>query len=415
MTRGSTTTASSCEAQNVWLGKLKVDSVCFSYIPVRRAVHGPVRHADVRRTPPRPAATSRSSSATPTRPRTAGTPARTSSCRAVLSSGRSAALRTGRSPSSADPSATSAGGSRSPMACISTMSRSGCVSVRRRSRSGPTSAPTSWGTATSSAVDGGFTYTDATETSPWSLELDGSLTVGDTPIGSGTLGINGAGGIDFGLQAGVDVLDGAASLNAQVSGWIDAPHNQFVVSGSGQGCLGSACATASGELSSTGVAGCVTVGTSTPTYDLIIPLDGSAPHLDTSTYPLTAGFGYVWGASTVDLLGGSCDFSPYEPTQAAADRAAASECATSPADRSRHGCRFAAHPRDPWAAEGRPPRTARRDDHLAVARPRDAAQGPLPARREQDEWDDQRDAGPSGRGNLDREPGSGLRLVADED
>ena len=156
----------------------------------------------------------------------------------------------------------------------------------------------------------------------WSLELDGSLSVGDTPIGSGTLGINGSGTIDFGLQAGFDALDGAASLNGQVSGWIDAPHKEFVVSGQVQGCLGSACATASGELSSTGVAGCITVGTSTPTYDLIIPLDGSAPHLDTRTYALTAGFGYVWGASTVDLLGGSCDFSPYEPTQAAADRAA---------------------------------------------------------------------------------------------
>ena len=172
------------------------------------------------------------------------------------------------------------------------------------------------------SVDGGFTYTDATDTSPWSLLLDGSVSVGDLPIGSGTLGINGSGVIDFGLKAGVDVLSGTARLNASVSGWIDAPHRQFVVSGSGQGCLGDACATASGELSSTGVAGCVTVGTSTPTYDLIIPLDGRAPRLDTSTYPLTAGFGYVWGASTVDLLGGSCNFSPYEPTRAAADRAA---------------------------------------------------------------------------------------------
>ena len=172
------------------------------------------------------------------------------------------------------------------------------------------------------SLSGGFTYADATETSPWSLELDGSVSVGDTPIGSGTLGINGSGTIDFGLQAGFDARDGAASLNGQVSGWIDAPHREFVVSGQVQGCLGSACATASGELSSSGVAGCITVGTSTPTYDLIIPLDGSAPHLDTRTYPLTAGFGYVWGASTVDLLGGSCDFSPYEPTPAAADRAA---------------------------------------------------------------------------------------------
>jgi hypothetical protein len=171
------------------------------------------------------------------------------------------------------------------------------------------------------ALDGGFTYTDATETSPWSLELDGNVSVADMPIGSGTLGINGAGGIDFGLMAGVN-LYGAASLSAQVSGWIDAPHNQFVVSGSGRGCFGSACAEAEGELSSTGVAGCVVVGTSTPTYDLIIPLDGGPPHLDTSTYDLTAGFGHVWGTSTVDMLGGSCDFSAYEPARAAAAQTA---------------------------------------------------------------------------------------------
>ena len=120
------------------------------------------------------------------------------------------------------------------------------------------------------------------------------------------------------------MLGGAASLSAEVYGWIDAPHKQFVVGGDGQGCLGTACAKAEGELSSKGVAGCVTVGTSTPSYDLVIPLDGSAVHLDTSTYPLTAGFGYVWGASSVALLGGSCDFSPYEPTRPAGLAAAAS-------------------------------------------------------------------------------------------
>jgi hypothetical protein len=172
------------------------------------------------------------------------------------------------------------------------------------------------------ALDGGFTYVDATPTSPWSLTLDGSVSVADTPIGSGTLGINGAGGIDFSLMAGFDA-SGVASLNGEVSGWIDAPHNQFVVSGSVQGCrAGTTCATASGELSSTGVAGCITVGNTAPTYDLIIPLDGGPVHLDTTTYPLTAGFGYVWGASTVNLLGNSCDFSPYEPVRAAAARAA---------------------------------------------------------------------------------------------
>src|SRR4029077_11067543 len=45
--------------------------------------------------------------------------------------------------------------------------------------------------------------------------------------------------------------------------------------------------------------------------------------LDTRTHSLTAGFGYIWGASSVDLLGGSCDFSAYQPTRPAGARAAA--------------------------------------------------------------------------------------------
>lgn len=165
------------------------------------------------------------------------------------------------------------------------------------------------------SIDGGFTYTDAIDFEPWSFLVDGSVKVGDVPIGSGNLGFNGRSQVDFGLKAGVNVLDGAASLTAQVSGWVDAPRSQWVVSGSGRGCLGDACAEASGSLSSVGVAGCVTVGTSLPTYDLIIPLDGRAPYLDTRTHKLTAGFGYVWGASSADFLGGSCNFAPYQPTR----------------------------------------------------------------------------------------------------
>jgi hypothetical protein len=165
------------------------------------------------------------------------------------------------------------------------------------------------------AVDGGFTYTDGSGFNPWSFVVDGGVKVGTLPIGSGTLGFNGNRQVDFGLKAGVDVLNGAASLSAEVSGWFDLPHGTWVIGGDGRGCLGDACAEASGSLSSVGVAGCVTVGFSLPTYDLVIPLDGSAVHLDTSTHQLTAGFGYVWGASSADFLGGSCNFAPYQPVR----------------------------------------------------------------------------------------------------
>ncbi len=172
------------------------------------------------------------------------------------------------------------------------------------------------------AVEGGFLYTDSNGATPWSLQINGAVTVGDTPIGTAQISIDGTEVIDFGVQAGFTALDNIASLNGDVYGWIDAPEKEFVVGGDIKGCLAGACAEASGEFSSTGVAGCVTIGSTTPTYDLIIPLGGGSPYLDTSVYPITAGFGYDWGASSVDLLGGSCDFSAYEPADAFSARAA---------------------------------------------------------------------------------------------
>jgi hypothetical protein len=172
------------------------------------------------------------------------------------------------------------------------------------------------------SIEGGFTYTDSTESTPWSVAINGAVSVGDTPIGTAEVGFDGNAVIDFEVQAGFTALDNAASLNGDVYGWIDAPEKEFVVGGDITGCLGSICAGASGEFSSTGVAGCVTIGTTSPTYDLIIPLDGGRVHLDTTVYPITAGFGYVWGNKFVDLLGGSCDFSSYEPADAFSARAA---------------------------------------------------------------------------------------------
>jgi hypothetical protein len=175
------------------------------------------------------------------------------------------------------------------------------------------------------SIEGGFTYTDSTETTPWSIEINGAVSVGDTPIGTAQIGFDGNEVINFDVAAGFTALDNIASLNGEVYGWIDPPEKEFVVGGDIKGCLAGACAEASGEFSSTGVAGCVTIGTSTPTYDLVIPLDGGPWHLDTSVHPITAGFGYVWGNKTVDLLGGSCDFSSYEPADAFSARAANGE------------------------------------------------------------------------------------------
>jgi hypothetical protein len=177
------------------------------------------------------------------------------------------------------------------------------------------------------AVDGGFTYTDGSGFNPWSLELDGDVSVATIPIGHGTFGVNGFGVFDFSLGAGVDILNGAASLNAQVDGWIDGRNGNFVVGGEGQVCLqGVGCLLkAEGEVSTVGIAGCLTIGFSSPGIDLVIPLDGGSPHLGGPSEPITAGFGYDWGASTFQLLGGSCDFTAYEPTYPVASVARAAQ------------------------------------------------------------------------------------------
>lgn len=178
------------------------------------------------------------------------------------------------------------------------------------------------------AVDGSVTYTDGYRFNPWSLELDGHVSVATIPVGYGTFAVNGFGVFDFSLGAGVDILNGAASLNAQIAGWIDGRNGNFVVGGEGQICLqGLSCPLlkAEGEVSSVGVAGCLTIGSFSPGIDLVIPLDGGSPHLGGPSEPISAGFGYNWNASTFNLLGGSCDFTPYEPTYPTAQAGRASQ------------------------------------------------------------------------------------------
>ncbi len=307
---------------------------------------------------------------------------------------------------SARRSATSAGGSRSPTASISTTSRSGCASARRRSRSGRTSAPTSWGQATSST---------STAASPTPMRSD------SPPGASCSTAASQSGRAERAPDRQRDAwhqrpqpASTSASRPASTS-WA-APRAsalrsragstrataQFVVGGDGQGCLGDACAEAEGELSSIGVAGCVTVGTSLPTYDLVIPLDGRAVHPGHEHVPVHRGLRLRLGRLHGGPAGRLVRLLALRADARLATRAAAGVTrSASRADRARHGRRLAARPRHPRPAEDRPPRTPRRDDHVPGARTRDAAQGPLPARGEQDGRDDQRDARPArprGRG-----------------
>jgi hypothetical protein len=171
-------------------------------------------------------------------------------------------------------------------------------------------------------VNGHITYTDATQTSPWTLEIGGSVKIADTEVGSGSVTLRSYGGIDFSLQAGFNLYD-VASLEGGVDGWVDSAKHQFNVSGFIKGCLGGeVCAKGSAVVSSTGVAGCIEVGRMSDDY-IVIYTNPFRLKWITRTSVLYGGFGYRWGAGSVDLLGNSCNFSAYSATRSTA-RAAGS-------------------------------------------------------------------------------------------
>lgn len=174
-------------------------------------------------------------------------------------------------------------------------------------------------------VNGRFIYTDGASGRPWSLTVGGNARIGDMPLGDGTMTFGPTGYIDFGISADVDLL-GAASFRGKANGWVQ--NGNFNVTGSGTGCIGGVlCADASGVVSSTGIAGCVDAGTVT-LYEPVNARTGPfgfgsiSFNLKPHTIPLRAGFGHRFGTSTVDLLGNSCDFSPYSTPRGTAARAA---------------------------------------------------------------------------------------------
>ncbi len=162
-------------------------------------------------------------------------------------------------------------------------------------------------------IDGHVIYTNSY---PWTLEIGGTVTALGTQIGSGSVLINGWGDFAFDLAASVD-LYGIASIDGDINGWVDPPSKQYAVSGSVKACVtGLPCAEGSGVVSSTGVAGCITITSSFQSPDLVITL-GSPPTIGFAhdTLSLNAGFGYRWGASWPDVFANSCDLSGYQPTR----------------------------------------------------------------------------------------------------
>jgi hypothetical protein len=177
-------------------------------------------------------------------------------------------------------------------------------------------------------VNGHVLYTDATETSPWSVEVGGSAAIADTTLGTGSVTFNAWGDVGFALHAGID-LKGVASVEGDIGGWVEPRNNTFSVSGSVKGCIASViCAKAMGLISSSGVAGCIDAGSITidvPSNAKEGPFGFGSISFTTrkETIYLKAGFGYKFGSGKVNLLGNSCDLTPYDAARSASAHSAA--------------------------------------------------------------------------------------------
>lgn len=169
-------------------------------------------------------------------------------------------------------------------------------------------------------INGHILYTDAFQGHPWSLEIGGSVAVFDKIIGQGDLVIRPTGALDFDVDSSLSLL-GVVSVSGHLEGWLETSTKKFNIEGYGRACLTSICAKADAIASSTGIGGCATVATIVYYY----PVRASnwkwyAPwriNWIRGEIPIRSGFGYKWHASGVNMLGSSCDFGPYRAQRTA--------------------------------------------------------------------------------------------------
>jgi hypothetical protein len=169
-------------------------------------------------------------------------------------------------------------------------------------------------------INGHILYTDAWNGHPWSLEIGGSVVVLDKVMGQGSLTIRPTGALDFDVDARMNLL-GVVSVNGHLEGWLETSTKKFNIEGNGRACLTSICANADAIASSTGMGGCARVATIVYYY----PVRASnwkwyaAWRINwiRGEIPIRSGFGYRWKSGSVNMLGASCDFGPYRAQRTA--------------------------------------------------------------------------------------------------
>ena len=312
-------------ATNVWIGKVKVESVCFSYIPAGGTLAScPQPSFDGTGTP---YITCKSDSSTDRWdgnavvkfPSASGNAGRLGAF-GGLANGQLANLGATVAPSGN-------GIPIAPSVSVTSLSFGLCLippPLQIKGSIGVGVLPTPEGSTV--GFTGSVLYTDGTIATPWSLQISGGLSVFSRNLGNGYVTIHAYNGFDFGVSAKAD-LYGIVSFGGNIDGWVDANRNTFNVSGGIYGCVGGKddglCANGSAVVSDTGIGGCVTVVSHIPSPDLLVTFDPLSVRFADSTTAITAGFGYRWKADWPDLFAGSCNMTPYTSTRSFARAAAA--------------------------------------------------------------------------------------------
>ncbi len=184
------------------------------------------------------------------------------------------------------------------------------------------------------SINAAFRYEAAFGSTPWSLELGGSLAVEGTQIGTATLAFGGTPIITFDIKVGVTFS--IVSINGEVQGFFEtASPYEFSVEGDAQACLQDiGCLTGNAAVSSLGISACVGVA---QFHYWVLVQDSDwewyawwRVHWVEETTTWQAGFGYYWGGA-LSVWGDSCDVEAYEiptPTNAAMAAAAVSGTGT---------------------------------------------------------------------------------------
>jgi hypothetical protein len=168
------------------------------------------------------------------------------------------------------------------------------------------------------AINGSLEYDD---TRPWLIKAQGDVELFGYRVADGFISYRSDNTIDFGFHAKLDFK--IASVEASLNGWIEARNPfRFNVDGSGRVCvLSVACLGGEVTASTDGFAACITI-LEGDVWEYVKDPDWQwwalwRAHWELRHWRLRAGAGIHWNTGNVELMGDSCDVSPFRAVKSA--------------------------------------------------------------------------------------------------